>query len=380
MQVIQYAARAIQLAREIWGVDLEPEYLDRLEKAKSNISGHQNGRWVYEHFVRPAMVDLAKVAAHYAVSSLFESYPDQTAIYCFTVERQDYQLRSVGRKRLLIGHAKITSEITSDSQALSFGVLHLGDHNLSGGVRPYQDEGTYQEMLKEGNDAFENADLPEVVRFMDRNFQSSVYSLKSLFKDEQRKIIREILQTSLTNSEAAYRQIYEQNVQMMHFVASLGMPLPEAYEKAAEFALTDSLRNAFLEDVPDLERVKSLLEEVRLGNVALQAELLEFPVRKCLERLAVNSQENPADLEPLERLEQTVEVALTMPFEINLRKIQNVYYLMLQDVYPKFLGLFETYGDQARRWVLLFRNLGDKLGMRLPELTPEAIEELQCAQ
>ena len=133
VQVIQYAARAIQLAREIWGTDYEPDYLARLEKAKSNIPAHQNGRWIYEHFVQPATVDLAKVAAHYAVSSLFESYPDKTAIYCFTVDREDYQLRTIGRNRLLVGRAKIISEITWDTQTLSFIVLHLGDHNLSGG-------------------------------------------------------------------------------------------------------------------------------------------------------------------------------------------------------------------------------------------------------
>lgn len=380
VQVIQYAARAIQLALEIWGMDLEEEFKSRLEKAKSNIPAHQNGRWIYDHFVKPAMVDLSKVAAHYAVSSLFEPYPDKTLIFCFTVERQDYQLRTVGRNRMLVGRARIVSEITWDAQDLSFGVLHLGDHSLSGGVRPYGGEESYQGLIKEGNAAFENGDLPEVVRFLDRNFQSSVYSLRSLFKDEQRKILGEILQTTLANAAAAYRQIYEQNVQLMHFLASHNMPLPEAFSKAAEFSLADSLREVFLAEVPDLERARTLLDEASLGAVTLSAQTLEFPVRKRLERLAINFQENPADLEPLERLDQTVEVALTMPFEINLRKIQNIYFVMLQDVYPKFLNLFQTDGDHARRWVQLFRNLGDRLGMRLPELTPDVIEELQCVQ
>lgn len=126
--------------------------------------------------------------------------------------------------------------------------------------------------------------------------------------------------------------------------------------------------------------VRRSIEEAHLGNVTLNEATLEYPVRKSLERLAVNCQENPADLEPLERLDRTVGVALTLPFEINLRKIQNVYYEMLQEVYPKFICLFETDGDHARRWVLEFRKLGEKLRVALPELSTEASEELQCVQ
>ena len=72
VQVLQYAGRLIQLAEELFDVDVQPEFLDLLELAQSNIPAHRNGRRVYERFVTPAVVDLAKVAAHYAMSSLFE--------------------------------------------------------------------------------------------------------------------------------------------------------------------------------------------------------------------------------------------------------------------------------------------------------------------
>ena len=37
----------------------------------ANLPEHGDGRRVYEKFVRPATVDLHKVGAHYAISSLF---------------------------------------------------------------------------------------------------------------------------------------------------------------------------------------------------------------------------------------------------------------------------------------------------------------------
>ena len=63
VQVIQYAGRAIRLAEETCGVQLEDAFLERLEQAKSNIPEHRDGREIYMKFVKPAMVDLIKVGA-----------------------------------------------------------------------------------------------------------------------------------------------------------------------------------------------------------------------------------------------------------------------------------------------------------------------------
>ena len=53
VQVIQYAGRVLQLAQTLFGLDLEPAFLDRLAKARSNIREHRDGRHIYEKFVKP---------------------------------------------------------------------------------------------------------------------------------------------------------------------------------------------------------------------------------------------------------------------------------------------------------------------------------------
>ena len=85
--------------------------------------------------VRPARVDWERVGAHYAVSSLFEDYSDQTKIYCFEAEREDYQVMSAGLAKMAVGRVGLTSEVTRESEVLDFGALHMGDHNVNGGVR-----------------------------------------------------------------------------------------------------------------------------------------------------------------------------------------------------------------------------------------------------
>src|SRR5262249_24605018 len=147
--------------------------------------------------VIPAVVDLAKVAAHYAMSSLFEAYSEQTSIYCYRVERQTYHSCATGGMRLAIGQVRVTSTITGESALLSFGVLHFGDHNLIGGVRPGVDEQRGRALVKGVAAAVDRADLSEVLQRLTEEFGPLSYSLKSLFRDEQRKILSSILAAPL---------------------------------------------------------------------------------------------------------------------------------------------------------------------------------------
>ncbi|OGO07717.1 MAG: hypothetical protein A2Y92_01135 [Chloroflexi bacterium RBG_13_57_8] len=55
VQVMQYAGRVVELARELFSDDTEEAFLKVLEQAKSNIPAQGDGRRVFENLVRPAM-------------------------------------------------------------------------------------------------------------------------------------------------------------------------------------------------------------------------------------------------------------------------------------------------------------------------------------
>ena len=87
VQVIQFAGRAAQLAEDLFENGIEERFLKRLETAKSNLPEHKDGREIYKKWVKPAVVDLAKVSAHYAISSLFQDYGEDSSIFSFNVTR-----------------------------------------------------------------------------------------------------------------------------------------------------------------------------------------------------------------------------------------------------------------------------------------------------
>jgi alpha-amylase/alpha-mannosidase (GH57 family) len=365
VQILQYAGRVVQLSRDLLQSDLEPEFLERLEPARSNVPQYRDGRLVYEKFVRPAMIDLQKVGAHYAVSALFENYGPETRTYCYRVRRDDFRLLSAGKTRLALGRARITSEITRESTSLTFGVVHLGQHNITGGVGQFQGDESFRELSREMVEGFERGDFSELLRVVDKNFGSGCYTLKLLFRDEQRKILNLVLESTLAEAEASCRQVYDNHVSLMRFVAGLGMPLPRGLRMTAESALNADFCRALKADTLEVQRINALLGETRRVGVLVDEATLEFTLRRKIERLATEFRAQPNELSVLKALETAVDLARSLPFEVNLWAAQNAFYQTLQSSYPEFCARVNRGEEDAREWVNRFRSLGDRLSVRV---------------
>jgi alpha-amylase/alpha-mannosidase (GH57 family) len=366
-QVLQYAGRAVQLAWELWEVGVEDRFLNLLEFAKSNLPEHRDGRHIYEKFVRPAVVDLHKVGAHYAVSSLFENYGDEAEIFCYQVERKDYRLLPAGRKRLALGRAKITSGITRESADVTFGVLHFGDHNVSGGIRAYQGEEAYASMAAEMSEIFAGADFPEIIRAVDRHFDVGVYSLKLLFRDEQRRILDMILAATMADIDAVYRQLYMQNAPLMRFLSDIGYPSSKSFHVAAELALNGELKRAFQTEPLDIDAIRGTLYEAEGAKITLDGAGLGYTLRKTIERMMLSFRENPDDIVLLAQIDAAVEMGNSLPFDVTFWKTQNFYWEMLETIFPDYRSRAALGDEDAGEWVRLFSALGEKLSVRIPE-------------
>lgn len=361
VQVIQYAARVVQLAQDVLGVDPEPGFVERLANARSNVAEHGDGARIYEKSVKPAMVDLAKVGAHYAVSSLFNGYEDEDRIFSYTVQREDLHRVEAGKQRLLVGRARISSVITGESLLLSFGAQHAGDHNVQGAVREYRGAEAYEALVKEADAAFGRGDFAEVVRLLDRHFDGATYSLKSLFRDQQRTIVASILASTLGDAETRLRQVYQNYAGLMRFLADLGTPSPKVLHTAAEFVLNADLRSAMEEDF-DPERLRALLDSARRENITLDSAGLGFAAAGTLERLMNRIAAAPDDIDNLKHVAEVVRILRDLPFEVDLRETQNIYYQLLQRIYPEMRVRTD---EAARKWIEVFTGLGDSLAVQV---------------
>ena len=356
VQVIQYAGRAVQLANRLFGGDREEKFIEYLRQAHSNLPEIGDGAEVYARFVRPAMVDLIGVGAHFAISCLFEGCDQHSSIYCYGVDLEDWRTFESGRARVALGRARIESKITRESVEASFGVLHFGDHNLSAGIREFVGEQEFEGTAHDIETAFRHADLTDCVRVLDRNFQGTSYSLKSLFRDQQRRIIDRILNATLADAEASYAQIYENHAALMRFLAELHTPLPNVLRLTAEFVINRALRREFESETLDMERIQALLDSARTEKINLDGPGLEYVLRHRIDELAEVFAADPNDAAALEALDAVVDLGRSLPFEMNFWKIQNIYYQLFQSEFPQ--------RREDRAWANRFVSLGEKLGIR----------------
>jgi alpha-amylase/alpha-mannosidase (GH57 family) len=365
-QVINYAGRAIQLATEVFhDENLEGSFLAKLALAKSNIAEHKDGARIYEKFVKPAMVDISRLAAHYAIRSVFEEYGDRADIYSFVAERQQFRRAEAGKMKLVTGVATFTSRITRESATLGFGVLHLGDHNVSGGVRKDTEGQGFGQITEELHAAFMRADTPEVLRLLNLSFGKNIYSLKSLFRDDQKNILDIILKSSLAEAETSLLRQYEQDAPLMHFLGGLHVEQPKLFRVLAELALNTQLREALGKENLAPERVQSLLQEAASMNIPLDVETLEFVMRRQTELQAREFWTNPEDLSRLARLDEAVIMARSMPFQVNLWQVQNLCARKLNGNFGSIRAQAEQGDAAAKSWVGHMTSLAENLDLRL---------------
>jgi alpha-amylase/alpha-mannosidase (GH57 family) len=366
VQVIQYSGRVVELAEQLFQQPVEAQFLERLQAAKSNIPEHRDGAEIYRKFVKPAMVDLPKLVGHYAISSMFRPYPEKGRVYSYDVERQAYTYREAGNLRLSVGKARATSVITRASSTLCFGVVYLGGHNIAGGVREFSSDEDYAQIEKELVAAFERADTPEMVRLIDKDFGGNVYSLKSLFRDEQQRILDVILASSFNEVEAANRRLFEQNVPLLRFLADLGVNRPRLFDRMAEFAINAQIRRALEADPIDPEKLEALLQQAVEMKVPLDQEMLDFMVRRRAEGAAHKIREAPEDLENVVNARKMVTAARMLPFPVTLWDLENAVAANMNGSLHRNRARSEQGDSTARQWVENFVSLAGQLRLRIP--------------
>src|SRR6185437_9410855 len=257
--------------------------------------------------------------------------------------------------------ARVCSRVTEECEELTFAVLHMGDHSLSAGVRKYGGKESYSKTVEELSHGFSRADVPALIRSLDNNFGGAVYSLKSLFRDEQRRVIDHILDSTLREAEASLRTVYEHHAPLMRFLSDVKFPRPKALSAAAEFVLNAALRWQFRNEFLDLAEVRALLAQARDENVPLDSEGLAYGMERKLNALMRQFHRRPNNLGLLRKILAFVELFSDIPFAVNLWEAENLYYEMSRGAYRDMVAS----GAAQQEWLNDFLELGRRLRIRV---------------
>jgi hypothetical protein len=365
VQIIAYAARVLQLARGLFGHEadsLEPDFLLRLAEARSNLPLAGDGAQIYEACVASMELGLEQVAAHYAISSIFSSFAEETDLFCYRVRRISHEIYTSGRGRLALGRAHIASAITGQQQSFSFAVLHFGDQNITAAVKAYTeaDAAEFEAFAKQATEQVQRADFPKVIRLLDRYYGHVDYSLTSLFTDEQRRIVRIILNSTLSDIETSLTAIYEDHASLLHYLSQAGLPKPPALTLAAGFAVNAGLRRALESDTIDEALFRSFLTLAKEDQVPLETPTLSYIADQRMKRAMIELQMSAGSLEMLERALALARSLIELPFDLNLWQAQNIWYEILR---TSGYSLTALVAEDRPKWDKKFNELGDCLSI-----------------
>jgi alpha-amylase/alpha-mannosidase (GH57 family) len=370
IQVMQYAARAMQLAKEVGGPEMEGQFQKMLEAANSNLPEIKDGAATYEMFVKRASVDLHRVGAHFAVSSIFEEYPEEAEIFCYTVSTENHERLEAGMQTMVTGRANLRSNIVLEEYQVDFAAIHLGDQNIIAGVSGRMKEETWKKTSFDVKAAFLRGDSAEVMRLMNCSFEGSSYTLWHLFRDEQRKVLNKLLESTWEEIEDSFRHIYTRNYTVIQAMRGMNMLLPPALAVPTEFVLNRDIINEIQNVRPNFQKIERLLSEIRRLSLQPDKVGLGLEVSKRAAELVAMITTEPENAKVLSYAERTTRALGGLLEEADLQEAENRFFPLVIETYPKMCEKARGGDKEATRWVQTFRAMALLLRMYVPECLP----------
>jgi alpha-amylase/alpha-mannosidase (GH57 family) len=358
-QILQYALRAMDYAQAISKIDLHNEFTRRLAEAPSNV--YANGAASYLQNVVPTRVNLERVAMHFAVASLFEDDPEGQDLFNYSATVEFFEKIEAGTPKFASGRLNIKSRLTHAEKTYCFVTLYLGQQHIIGNISGTMNRAVFDAMYERTSKAFRAANLGEVIGILQEYFGPEKFTISSLFADEKIKIIQTITDQSLSVAESGFRNVFNDNYQLMTGLQDAGMTLPDAWKNIAAYVLNADLL-AFFKGVEtaDPRNLRRISEDLRRWNIKLSDEeavrhAIGVRVYREIEKIDMDESSLPR----VKWLNAVLGIVQEMELKPIIWRSQNVFYLLTKG-YRKEEWVFVN-----EEWKETFMRLSGLLKVRL---------------
>ncbi len=362
VQVLAYAARAVELAARLFPGSWRELLLHPLESAAGNVALYPDGRQVYEKLVDPMRIPFSSLAVWYGVTILLNHALTPTGHACYRLRGRHARLWRAGDTRLALGEVEVRSRITWESARFHYGLLHRGAHNFSGGVRPAAaappDASEIEQAFNSGNLAAASNQLQTWSEWSDN-------ALHLLFREAQREVLERVLAQELDHTDRVYRQLYEHHVPLLLFLHASHNPVPPGLRLAAEFSLYGALRQELHAHPLAPASLTALLQEIERAGINVDFPRLAPLLSRRLSEAAAAARQHAQDRDRLRELRETAEFVRRFPVHVDTWQAENDLFALLQSAWPAAAA---RQGDAAARdWQAEAAAAADLLRLHLPE-------------
>ena len=370
VQIMKYAARAMQLAANFSNEDIETPFLNILDDAKSNIKEHGTGKTIYEKWVKPSVVSLKEVAALWAISSLYQEFEDEEDVYCYSVKRNNYQMVEKGNTNLIVGNIEVTSKITLQKSNLVFALMQYADGDFHCAIKEFSSNEDFNELKNTLIKTFVLYPQTEIIRALDETFGKEYFTLKDIFIEERKKILQILLKDQLKKFANRYEEMYDQGKSSIYHMQSLGLEIPKEFKISAGYTLSHRYNEL-------LQNSSGFVEE----NIIQQIMAINYEAKKMgidIDKTPSNKNFAKKIITNLNRLTKSFEIRQAdsvaelfsiiekLELNIDMTEAQNIYY---NKIYHSIGDIIENYSNEPNEKDIDFINLlltiGEKLNINV---------------
>jgi alpha-amylase/alpha-mannosidase (GH57 family) len=295
VQILKYAAMVVQLMRDLGGDDLEPDMIRRLAAAPSNVADYGDGSEVWRRLVRPSVIDLRRVIAHYAMTGLVETYPDDARVYATGLGPPAVARAATGGATARVGHVRVTSELTGETRESVFAAVHFGGHDVTCGIRPFEDRGRYDSLKADLLERFGRHSVADMVRGLDEHFSRDLFAVTDLFLEERRRLLDRVTQAALEKQEQVLQRVWQESRDLVWYLRSVDAPIPEILRLTARYVLERRIVATLVAIEGDglPQEVFELAAEARRLGLTLDLSAARPAMREIVRRALARVAEEP---------------------------------------------------------------------------------------
>ncbi|MDZ7860441.1 MAG: DUF3536 domain-containing protein [Candidatus Krumholzibacteriota bacterium] len=372
VQLIKYAARAIELAGEEYSGGLEEEFLAELQKAESNREDVGNGAEIYRSNKKFSSITPSFIAGQYALSSHLSCPEASPEMFGWSFNKLDSYSKESGGGMIYCGLLEIEPPLIPE--LFTFGYLLMMEEEIQVIclTREFEDYGEFEKIKKKISALPSGSKRKDVLKFSVDHFGGHVLSIRDLFPEDRDAILTSITDNKLESLEGLLKDIYLKNREFLRLLSESSLTPPESIlvpsrvylERKLSFELRNwqkSLRPA------GIEGIRKIISDASYYGIDIDkssvSELFSVFLLENIKR-----QKEKLIAEESEAMIQFVNFCGDIDIEIKTGMIQNHIFTILNSTFKeeaeKLPPRSKRSGNEVKP-VLEFLNLAERFNFNI---------------
>jgi alpha-amylase/alpha-mannosidase (GH57 family) len=342
-QILRYASFSLELYSQLDAVSLEPQFLETLKDAKSNIPKWKDGKFIYEKMVGATRVSVDQIFSCGLLTHLLNKSEEIVSVGTHAVTVASMDKLSKGNSELIFGAGEVSSKTVLETIPLEFYSIHNGDGEIKNFIFPpgNGDAGVLT--------LFRSKGYQGALDLLVGKFGAPVYPKREIFHSHFDKLADELGQSIWLENDELRNKLTESRKSLALLHNKLNTPLPLNTLSLAKVFLLEQWTEILNSINPCIDQVGQML------NFAdgISMDSLEFSTvfEYRMRQLIAEVKKTPHKCEALDRLNVILGLLDSVPMKINLWKTQNEVFEIFQTHYQEMQKRKKAGEQEAEQWL-----------------------------